>query len=270
VGFLTDAVAQVRRDLERRPPSEGTLLLRTRIAPPPLDFEAALRRPGTSLVAEVKRASPSAGEIAAVEPDGQAARYERGGAAAVSVLTEPRHFDGSLADLRLVRRAVSVPVLRKDFLIHPAQVLESRAEGADAVLLVAAALTTPELEDLRAVAEELGMAVLVEAHGPEDLARAVESGARLVGVNARDLETLEVDREGALALAAAVPPDRVLVLESGIRSREDVRRAEEAGAAAVLVGEALMRSGDPEALVRGLLGTAPSPIHAPVATRREG
>lgn len=256
MGFLTDLVEQLRRDLERRPLPEASLLLRSRAVPPALDFEAPLSAPGVSVIAEVKRASPSAGGIAEVEPDEQAVRYERGGAAAVSVLTQPRHFDGSLADLRLVRRAVRVPILRKDFLIHPAQVLEARVEGADAVLLIAPALTVSELEELRTVAEELGMAAVVEAHGEEDLGRAIDSGARIVGVNARDLETLEVDTERALRLAATVPADRTLVLESGIRTREDVLRAEGAGAAAVLVGESLMRAADPEAAIRDLLGVS--------------
>jgi indole-3-glycerol phosphate synthase len=268
VGFLTDLVEQLRRDLDRRPLSEGSLLLRSRVVPPPLDFQAALGGPGVpggpgvSLIAEVKRASPSAGDIAEVEPDEQAVRYERGGAAAISVLTQPHHFSGSLADLRLVRRVVRVPVLRKDFLIHPAQVLEARVEGADAVLLIAAALTVSELQELRIVAEELGMAALVEGHGEEDLGRALESGARIVGVNARDMESLDVDVERALRLAATVPSDRVLVLESGIRSRDDVLRAGRAGAAAVLVGESLMRAPDPEAAVRDLVGTS-SPAGRP-------
>jgi indole-3-glycerol phosphate synthase len=254
MGFLTEMVTRVRKDLDERPLSEGSLLLRTRVVPAAADFEAALRRPGISLIAEVKRASPSAGAIAEVEPADQAARYVAGGASAVSVLTEPKHFGGSLADLRSVRRRTSVPLLRKDFIVHPSQVIQSRAEGADAILLIAAALTASELDELRAVAEELGMAAVVEAHAEEDLSRALDSGARIVGVNARDLETLEVDRERAIALAARVPSDRVLVLESGVRTREDVVRAEAAGAHAVLVGEALMRSADPEAAVRELLG----------------
>jgi indole-3-glycerol phosphate synthase len=254
MGFLTEMVTRVRKDLDERPLSEGSLLLRTRVVPAAADFEAALRRPGISLIAEVKRASPSAGAIAEVEPADQAARYVAGGASAVSVLTEPKHFGGSLADLRSVRRRTSVPLLRKDFIVHPSQVIQSRAEGADAILLIAAALTASELDELRAVAEELGMAAVVEAHAEEDLSRALDSGARIVGVNARDLETLEVDRERAIALAARVPSYRVLVLESGVRTREDVVRAEAAGAHAVLVGEALMRSADPEAAVRELLG----------------
>ena len=222
--------------------------------PPPLDFEAALRGPGLALIAEVKRSSPSAGEIGEVDPGEQAARYEAGGASAISVLTEPRHFGGSLADLRAVRRHTALPVLRKDFIVHPGQVIEARAEGADAVLLIAAALSELELEGLRTVAEELGMSAVVEAHTPADLERAMGTDARIVGVNARDLESLEVDLDAALALAASVPRDRVVVLESGLRARKDVLRAKRAGAHAVLVGEALMRSGDPAEAIRELLG----------------
>jgi indole-3-glycerol phosphate synthase len=254
MGFLTEMVERVRRDLRDRPPAPGSLLLRTRALPPPADFEAALRTPDMSLIAEVKRASPSAGDIAEVDAAAQAEIYEAAGAAAVSVLTEPRHFNGSLADLRSVRRRVAVPLLRKDFLVHPAQIIESRAEGADAVLLIAAALSASELEELRVAAQELGMSALVEVHSEYDLDRAMESGARVVGVNARDLETLEVDVDGALALAERVPPDVILVIESGIRTRDQVERAVRAGAHAVLVGESLMRAADPAATVRELLG----------------
>jgi indole-3-glycerol phosphate synthase len=253
MGFLTELVSQVRRDLDLRPLPEGSLLLRTRVAPQPVDFASVLRSPGLSLIAEVKRASPSAGAIADVDPGDQAASYEEGGASAISVLTEPRHFAGSLADLRTVRRRTSLPVLRKDFIVHPAQVIQSRAEGADAVLLIAAALTVSELEELRAVAGELGMAALVEAHAREDLDRALRSGAEIIGVNARDLDTLVVDRKAAFELAASVPRDRILVFESGIRSREDMARAEAGGAHAVLVGEALMRAGDPSGAVKELM-----------------
>jgi indole-3-glycerol phosphate synthase len=255
VGFLTDMVERVRRDLQDRPLAEGTLLLRTKVAPAPADFERALRAPGLSIIAEVKRASPSAGDIADVDAGDQAATYQGAGAAAISVLTEPRYFNGSLADLRSVRRQTTVPVLRKDFLVHPGQIIESRAEGADAVLLIAAALSVSELADLRSTAEELGMAALVEVHSPSDLDDAVASGARILGVNARDLETLEVDPEAALDLARTVPKDRILVFESGIRTRAHVERAKEAGAHAVLVGEALMRAGDPASALRELLGT---------------
>jgi len=253
MGFLTDVVGRVRRDLDEHPLPEGTLLLRTQSAPPPLDLESALRRPGMGLIAEVKRASPSAGEIAEADPGVQAARYQEGGARAISVLTEARHFGGTLADLRLVRAHSALPVLRKDFIVHPAQVLEARANGADAVLLIVAALTDAELAGLLATAADLGMAALVESHTAEEVDRAVASGAPVIGVNSRDLETLDVDLERGLGLLGRVPGDRVTVFESGVSSRRDVARAEEAGAKAVLVGEALMRAPEPAARIRELL-----------------
>jgi len=208
-----------------------------------------------AVIAEVKRASPSAGPIADLDPAEQAERYQRGGAAAVSVLTEPRHFDGSLADLRSVRRSIALPILRKDFIVHPSQVMQARVEGADAVLLIAAALSASELEELSAVAEDLGLAALVEVHSDADVERALGAEAPIVGVNARDLETLDVDLDRALAVTRGLPSDRVVVLESGIRDRAQVRQAEEAGASAVLVGEALMRARNPEVTIRRLLGT---------------
>ncbi len=253
MGFLTDVVGRVRRELDQHPLPEGTLLLRTQAAPPAVDLEEALRRPGMGLIAEVKRASPSAGEIAEADPGGQAARYQEGGARAISVLTEARHFGGSLADLRLVRAHSALPVLRKDFIVHPAQVLEARANGADAVLLIVAALSDAELAGLLATAADLGMGALVESHTEPEVDRAVASGAPVIGVNSRDLETLDVDVERGLALLGRVPADRVKVFESGVTSREDVARAGEAGANAVLVGEALMRAPEPAARIRELL-----------------
>ena len=253
MGFLTDVVGRVRRELDEHPLPEGTLLLRTQAAPPAVDLEEALRRPGMGLIAEVKRASPSAGEIAEADPSVQAARYEEGGARAISVLTEARHFGGSLADLRLVRAHTALPVLRKDFIVHPAQVMEARANGADAVLLIVAALTDAELAGLLATAADLGMAALVESHTEQEVDRAVGSGAPVIGVNSRDLETLDVDADRGLDLLGRVPADRVKVFESGVTSREDVARAEGAGANAVLVGEALMRAPEPAARIRELL-----------------
>jgi indole-3-glycerol phosphate synthase len=253
MGFLTDIVARVRRELDEHPLPEGTLLLRSQAAPPPLDLATALGRPGMGLVAEVKRASPSAGEIADTDPGRQAARYEEGGASAVSVLTEPRHFGGTLADLRLVRAHTALPVLRKDFIVHPAQILEARANGADAVLLIVGALTDAELLGLLAAAGDLGMGCLVECHTEEQVERAAATGSPLIGVNSRDMETLEVDLARGLDLVGRVPEDRVRVLESGVRSRDDVARAEAAGADAVLVGEALMRAAEPAARIRELL-----------------
>ncbi|MEX1264891.1 MAG: indole-3-glycerol phosphate synthase TrpC [Actinomycetota bacterium] len=254
MGFLTDFVDDLRRRLAEHPLDEGALLARASARPPARDFIAALREHSPALIAELKRASPSAGEIAdTVDPVAQAVAYAAAGAAAISVLTEPRHFHGSLADLEAVRIAVQVPVLRKDFLVHPAQVIEARARGADAVLLITASLTDDELTAMLAVARDLGMGALVETHTENELDRAIASGAEVVGVNARDLETLEVDVERALERVGRIPSDRVAVFESGVKTRADVRAAVEAGASAILVGEALMRAGDPRAAVRQLL-----------------
>lgn len=255
MGFLTDMLDRLRRDLEEHPLDDIALMARVSAMPPAKDLEAALRAAEPpALIAEVKRASPSAGVIAEdVNPSVLARGYQAGGAAAVSVLTEPRHFQGSLADLQAVRSSVSIPVLRKDFLIHPAQVIEARASGADAVLLIVAALTDAQLGALLEAARDVGLAALVETHSDADLDRAIESGARIIGVNARDLETLDVDVKGALARIGRVPDDRISVLESGISTRANVDAALEAGASAILVGEALMRAEDPARAVRKLL-----------------
>ena len=256
MGFLTDLVGDLRRRLERDPLDESELLAIAMHLPPPRPFEGSLRRTPPAVIAEYKRSSPSAGAIAEPDVAGQARAYEEGGAAAISVLTEPTRFDGALADLRAVRLAVDLPVLRKDFLVYPAQVIESRAAGADAVLLIAAALSELELKAMLAVVDDLGLDALVETHSVDDLAKALATDAPVVGVNARDLETLEVDVERALALLPDVPSDRVAVFESGVSTREDVERAIDAGARGVLVGEALMRSADPGATIRSLRGAA--------------
>jgi indole-3-glycerol phosphate synthase len=255
MGFLTDVVERLQRDLEEHPLDDLALMARVSAMPPAKDLEAALTvGEPPALIAEVKRASPSAGMIAEdVNPSVLARGYQAGGAAAVSVLTEPRHFQGSLADLQAVRSSVSIPVLRKDFLIHPAQVIEARASGADAVLLIVAALTDAQLLALLEAAGDVGLATLVETHSDEDLRRALDSDAKLIGVNARDLETLEVDVAGALARVGRIPDDRISVLESGISTRANVDAALEAGASAILVGEALMRADDPARAVRKLL-----------------
>jgi indole-3-glycerol phosphate synthase len=255
MGFLTDHVARVRADLASHPLDDSTLLARALAAPPARDFLAALRATTPAFIAEVKRASPSAGTIVEDrDPMEQARAYSDAGASAISVLTEPRHFHGTLADLRAARMATALPVLRKDFIVHPSQVIESRANGADAVLLIATCLTDPEITALIAAARDLGMAVLLETHSDEDLTRALATDATIVGVNARDLESLEVDGDGALARLRRIPADRIAVLESGISSREDVRAAVESGASAILVGEALMRAADPRAALRELAG----------------
>lgn len=255
MGFLTDVVERLQRDLEEHPLDDVALMARVSAMPPAKDLEAALTvGEPPALIAEVKRASPSAGMIAEdVNPSVLARGYQAGGAAAVSVLTEPRHFQGSLADLQAVRSSVSIPVLRKDFLIHPSQVIEARASGADAVLLIVAALTDAQLRALLEAAADVGLATLVETHSDEELRRALDSDAKLIGVNARDLETLEVDVAGALARVGRVPDDRISVLESGISTRANVDAALEAGASAILVGEALMRADDPARAVRKLL-----------------
>jgi indole-3-glycerol phosphate synthase len=255
MGFLTDLVRDVRERLDREPLDTPALLGRALAASPPRPFADALRSPSPALIAEVKRASPSAGAIADRDPVAQARAYELGGASAISVLTEPRHFDGTLADLRAVRTSVRLPVLRKDFVVDPSQVIESRAAGADAVLLIAACVSATELEALIRIADDLGMAALVETHADADLEKALGAGARIVGVNARDLETLEVDTERALRALRRVPNDRIAVFESGIRTRADVEAAVEAGASAILVGETLMRAEDPERAIGALVGS---------------
>jgi indole-3-glycerol phosphate synthase len=254
---LSDIVAGVRLDLARRrdATSEADLLAALSDVDPPLDPMPALRGAGSSVIAEVKRRSPSKGDLAEIaDPAALARHYAAGGAAAISVLTEERRFGGSLDDLRAVRAAVDVPLLRKDFVVEPYQVLEARAAGADLVLLIVAALDDDLLRRLHNQAGELGMAVLVEVHDEPETARAVDLGAELVGVNARNLKTLDVDPDAFGRLAPLVPADRVLVAESGISSPVDVKRYVAEGARAVLVGEALVKDGDPEGAVRAMTG----------------
>jgi indole-3-glycerol phosphate synthase len=257
MGFLSEVLEDVRRRLEREPLDEQGMMALALQLPPARGFAGALWSAAKpAVIAEIKRSSPSAGRIADVHPAARARAYERAGAAAVSVLTEPRHFDGSLADLRAVHLATHVPVLRKDFLLHPSQVLEARVEGADAVLLIASALSTTELKAMLAAADDLDLGALVETHSREDLDKALSTDAKVIGVNARDLESLEVDVERALGMLRDVPHDRIAVMESGVAAREDVEQALEAGAAAVLVGETLMRAPDPQAKLRELRGEA--------------
>jgi indole-3-glycerol phosphate synthase len=254
MGFLSDLVADIRLDLAAQPLDVQRLRAEAAERPDPLPWVVALRARTPAVIAEVKRRSPSAGAIAPADAADQARSYERGGAAAVSVLTEPRYFGGSLDDLRAVRDAVSVPLLRKDFLVHPDQVLEARAAGADAVLLIAAAIDDRELAALLDAARRLGMGTLLETHSNEDLERALATGAAVIGVNARDLESLDVDVDGALERIRGIPRDRVAVFESGVTSPDDVTAAVSAGASVVLVGEALMRSDDPAPMIDALRG----------------
>lgn len=257
MSYLSESADAIRKELERRPLREGSLALRLRALPPSLDLVGAIGASETSpaLIGEVRRTSPFPGSIgpAGREPGQVAEHLVGGGAVAVSVATEPRFFDGSLSDVRAVRQRVSVPVLRRDLLVHPAQVLESRVEGADAVVLVPAVLSMSELETMVGLAGELGMAAVAQVHSTSELEHALECEAPVVLLNARDPETLEVRWEEALRLARRQAKGIILVLEGGIRSRSQVLAAGEAGAKAVLVGTALMRS-DPEESLRRLVG----------------
>jgi indole-3-glycerol phosphate synthase len=219
------------------------------------DFRAALLRRQPAIIAEIKKASPSKGLLCAdFNPGALARAYFAGGAAALSVLTDARFFQGSLGDLKTARATAYLPVLRKDFTIDEIDVVEAAAAGADAVLLIAAILTSDEIERLRLAAERYRMAALVEVHDEADLDKALEAGATLIGVNNRDLRTFEVSLETAERLAARLPREAVRVAESGIRGRADIERLAAAGYHAFLVGEHLMTSGDPERALRELTG----------------
>ncbi|HET7725475.1 MAG TPA: indole-3-glycerol phosphate synthase TrpC [Propionibacteriaceae bacterium] len=253
---LDDIVAGVRADLEARR-SEVSLDALQRLAAdraPALDPMPAFRAPGLSVIAEVKRRSPSKGHLAEIpEPAALAAEYEAGGAAAISVLTEPRRFSGSLADLDAVRERVTIPVLRKDFMVDEYQVWEARAHGADLILLIVAALTDDELASFGRLAASLGMTCLVEVHTPEEVTRALDAGAVLLGVNNRDLKTLSVDQGMFAKLVELVPPGVVKVAESGLTSPADAAEAARAGADVVLVGEALVRDHQPRRAVADMV-----------------
>ena len=246
---LDQIMAGVREDVAGREASTslGEMRARAESAAPALDSHAALARPGVSVIAEVKRRSPSKGELAPIaDPAALAADYEAGGATWISVLTEERRFGGSLRDLAAVRRAVRIPVLRKDFLYGEYQAYEARAFGADVALLIVAALDQPTLSRLRALIEDgLGMTALVEVHDEAEVSRAVDAGARVIGVNARNLRTLEVDRSVFERLAPLLPDRALKVAESGVRGPDDLIRYAAAGADAVLVGEGLVTNESP-------------------------
>lgn len=256
VSVLDEIVAGVREDVAARmsvTPVEE-LIARARALPAPRDVRAILAAPGMSVIAEVKRHSPSKGALAEIaDPADLAAAYEAGGASVVSVLTEERRFKGSLADLDAVRAAVGIAVLRKDFMIGEYQMWEARAHGADLVLLIVAALPQDELTHLHAFARSLGLSVLVEVHDGDEVQRAVDAGAEIIGVNARNLKTLEVDHGMFAKVAPLIPADCVKVAESGITGPDDVREYARLGANAVLVGEALVRDDAPQATVAAFI-----------------
>ncbi len=221
---------------------------------PRRDFAAALAAPGRRIVAEVKRASPSRGRIREdFAPVEIAAGYEHAGAAAISVLTDERFFEGSLDHLTAVRQRVAIPVLRKDFLFEPYHVYEARAAGADAFLLIAAVLRLEILRELVALGRELGMTALVEVHTREQLERALRSDATVIGINNRDLDTFETTLETGLTLLRLVPPDRTVVIESGLKSPADLSAFEASGVRAFLIGESFMSAPDPGARLREFL-----------------
>jgi indole-3-glycerol phosphate synthase len=258
VNHLERLVSEARGELERRRAAvpndviERAAAVRTRRRPL-RDFISALRAPGLSLIAEHKRRSPSAGAIREDLGLEEIVRsYERGGAAAISVLTDAPSFGGSLEDLAAAREATDLPILRKDFMVDRYQVHEALAAGADAILLIVAALPDSDLIELRELAHELGLAALVEVHDTAELDRALAAGAQLIGINNRDLATLEVDVGRTFALRSRVPEGVTVVAESGFSERRQLDELEAAGVDAVLIGEALMRSPDIEAACRAL------------------
>jgi indole-3-glycerol phosphate synthase len=255
--ILDDIIARTRGDLaiRRQQRSLADVEAAARAQPPARRFGLALRRPGkVTCIAEFKRRSPSAGWIRQGADPGPTARtYAAGGAAALSVLTDQPFFGGGLEDLRAAREAVTIPVLRKDFMVDRYQVAEARAAGADAILLIVSALSDEAIALLLQAAGDYGVDALVEAHDQAEVRRAVALGARIIGVNNRDLKTFTMDRDLAVRLRPLVPPDRVMVAESGIRTADDVRALGAAGIDAVLVGETLMRAADPGAALRELL-----------------
>jgi indole-3-glycerol phosphate synthase len=262
VSMLESIVEGVREDLAAREvelPFDALKDLAAK-APPPRDAMSALRSSAIGVIAEVKRRSPSKGELAAIaDPAALARDYADAGAAAISVLTEPRRFSGSLADLDAVRAVVDVPLLRKDFIVSPYQVHEARLHGADLVLLIVAALEQNALVSLLDRIESLGMTALVEVHTAEEADRALEAGAKVIGVNARNLHTLEVDRDVFGRIAPGLPMDVIKIAESGVRGPGDLMAYAGAGADAVLVGEGLVAADDPKAALVQLVTAGSHP-----------
>lgn len=255
MSVLDSIIEGVREDLAARRGSMGALHERIDAQAPALDALSFLSRNEMNVIAEVKRSSPSKGNLAPItDPAALAEKYQEAGAAVVSVLTEQRRFGGSLADLDAVRSRIEIPVLRKDFMVDEYQFLEARAHGADIVLLIVAALSKSQLKDFYDLATELGMASLIEVHTQSELESAMDISPRIVGVNSRNLKTLEVSASVFEELIPAIPSTVIRVAESGISTRADVAQAQKAGATAILVGESLVKSGDPISAMRELLG----------------
>lgn len=264
---LDSILEGVRADLAARQAvtSLDELKRKAELRPSALDALAALTLDEVAVIAEVKRSSPSKGALAEIpDPAALAREYEAGGAHVISVLTEQRRFGGTLDDLAAVRQAVDIPVLRKDFIVSSYQLFEARAHGADLVLLIVAALEQEALVSLIERTHSLGMTALVEVHDEEEVDRAVDAGARVIGVNARNLKTLEVDRDTFERVAPRIPASCIKVAESGVRGTHDLIAYAGAGADAVLVGEALVTTGDPRQAVHDLVtaGAHPAIKHA--------
>lgn len=262
MSVLDDLVSGVRVDLAVRQLAVTLDDLKESAAQrePAIDPMPGYRADGVSVIAEVKRSSPSRGVLADIaDPSTLAAAYEGGGAAAISVLTEQRRFGGSLTDLQAVRRAVSVPVLCKDFIVTSYQLWEARAAGADLALLIVAALTANELDGLIDRARSIGLTPLVEVHTADEIRRALGAGATLIGINARDLKTLEVDRDTFARLAPLIPDDVIRVAESGVRGPRDVLEYARNGADVVLVGESLVTGKDPRTAVADMVAAGAHP-----------
>jgi len=255
MSVLDSIIEGVKEDLDARRLSKAQILEAIEVAPAVRSDISTFHTSALSLIAEVKRSSPSKGSLAPIaDPALLASQYEKGGATAISVLTERRRFGGSLEDLVAVRKAVDLPLLRKDFMVDQYQFFEARAHGADLVLLIVAALSKNQLSDYLALTQELGMHAIVEVHTRAELEIALDNPCEFIGVNSRNLKTLEVDPVGFKELLPQIPTDVIRIAESGISTRADVEFAVECGANAILVGEALVRAGDPEFAVQHLLG----------------
>jgi indole-3-glycerol phosphate synthase len=254
--MLNKIIARKREEIKERKQSVPLATLKERIAQrkAPLDFAAALRGDQVRLIAEVKRASPSRGILCPdFDPVALATRYAQGGAAAISVLTEENYFGGSLEHLVAIREAVNLPLMRKDFILDPYQVYETAAYGADALLLIVAILSQEQLTELLSLSHSLGLECLVEIHNEAEVGRALSSSARVIGINNRDLRTFSVDINTTRRLRSLLPRGQIVVSESGIRSREDVKRLKQWGINAVLIGEALVTASDIPAKINELI-----------------
>ena len=259
-GFLTKIIADKKEEIAAAKKSLPESLLRDKAALPQKRrmFLKKLEQPGPSginIIAEIKRASPSRGEIRRdINPGIYASEYERGGAAALSVLTDRPYFKGSIKDFKAARQAVTIPVLRKDFLISTYQIYESAVMGADAVLLIARILSPNQLKDYLSLCNELNMDALVEIHTTEDLEFVTEAGARLIGINNRDLNSFETDINTTIHMASLIKPNQVAVAASGIKTRKDIEKILNSGIRNFLIGESLMRSSNPKAFLMSLMG----------------